>query len=176
MGLKESGLRGSLRNVSVGIDAIPDTVVSRQDDNITSTQSGKMGLGIQTKSNWPSIAFRLSNNTGSDATRAYLHELDENDDLSTLISDVDISADSAGDIVEFNDVNLAANERFAIVIDAEESSFDVGFFDTDSEANYPYESEDVDIVGRIFDSGTLQSDNNNDPVAVNDIGNPDGVL
>ena len=24
MGLKESGLRGSLRNVSVGIDAIPD--------------------------------------------------------------------------------------------------------------------------------------------------------
>ena len=29
MGLKESGLRGSLRNVSVGIDAIPDSVVSR---------------------------------------------------------------------------------------------------------------------------------------------------
>ena len=27
MGLKESGLRGSLRNVSVGIDAIPDSVV-----------------------------------------------------------------------------------------------------------------------------------------------------
>ena len=29
MGLKESGLRGSLRNVSVGIAAIPDTVVNR---------------------------------------------------------------------------------------------------------------------------------------------------
>ena len=28
MGLKESGLRGSLRNVSVGIDAIPDSVVN----------------------------------------------------------------------------------------------------------------------------------------------------
>ena len=27
MGLKESGLRGSLRNVSVGIDAIPDSVI-----------------------------------------------------------------------------------------------------------------------------------------------------
>ena len=31
MGLKESGLRGSLRNVSVGIDAIPDTVVEQFD-------------------------------------------------------------------------------------------------------------------------------------------------
>ena len=29
MGLKESGLRGSLRNVSVGIDAIPDSVVNQ---------------------------------------------------------------------------------------------------------------------------------------------------
>ena len=33
MGLKESGLRGSLRNVSVGIDAIPDSVVTRPDSN-----------------------------------------------------------------------------------------------------------------------------------------------
>ena len=31
MGLKESGLRGSLRNVSVGIDAIPDSVVAQFD-------------------------------------------------------------------------------------------------------------------------------------------------
>ena len=33
MGLKESGLRGSLRNVSVGIDAIPDSVVDNFEDN-----------------------------------------------------------------------------------------------------------------------------------------------
>ena len=32
MGLKESGLRGSLRNVSVGIDAIPDSVVDNFED------------------------------------------------------------------------------------------------------------------------------------------------
>ena len=36
MGLKESGLRGSLRNVSVGIDAIPDSVT----DHWTSSGSG----------------------------------------------------------------------------------------------------------------------------------------
>ena len=33
MGLKESGLRGSLRNVSVGIDAIPDRVVDNFEEN-----------------------------------------------------------------------------------------------------------------------------------------------
>ena len=32
MGLKEPGLRGSLRNVSVGIDAIPDSDIYLQDD------------------------------------------------------------------------------------------------------------------------------------------------
>ena len=49
MGLKESGLRGSLRNVSVGIDAIPDsqvffpvdegsgTVISDDNDNVDAT-------------------------------------------------------------------------------------------------------------------------------------------
>ena len=39
MGLKESGLRGSLRNVSVGIDAIPDSVVTRHD----STEEPEIG-------------------------------------------------------------------------------------------------------------------------------------
>ena len=40
MGLKESGLRGSLRNVSVGIDAIPDSEVLDDwlDGNITSSR------------------------------------------------------------------------------------------------------------------------------------------
>ena len=37
MGLKESGLRGSFRNVSVGIDAIPDTVVAQYDPVTFST-------------------------------------------------------------------------------------------------------------------------------------------
>ena len=39
MGLKEPGLRGSLRNVSVGIDAIPDSVIHHYDPiNFTTSQ------------------------------------------------------------------------------------------------------------------------------------------
>ena len=40
MGLKESGLRGSLRNVSVGIDAIPDSAVLRYDPSQLSLTDG----------------------------------------------------------------------------------------------------------------------------------------
>ena len=40
MGLKESGLRGSLRNVSVGIDAIPDDALYFEGDEIEDVTGG----------------------------------------------------------------------------------------------------------------------------------------
>ena len=40
MGLKESGLRGSLRNVSVGIDAIPDSAIAQYDATQESFNDG----------------------------------------------------------------------------------------------------------------------------------------
>ena len=46
MGLKESGLRGSLRNVSVGIGAIPDSVTDQwpMDEGSGSTAANDVGL------------------------------------------------------------------------------------------------------------------------------------
>ena len=41
MGLKESGLRGSLRNVSVGIDAIPDSAIAQYDATQESYADGE---------------------------------------------------------------------------------------------------------------------------------------
>ena len=41
MGLKESGLRGSLRNVSVGIDAIPDDAIAQYDATQESYADGE---------------------------------------------------------------------------------------------------------------------------------------
>ena len=49
MGLKESGLRGSLRNVSVGIDAIPDETLYRHNGSETETVDG------ETVDPWPDI-------------------------------------------------------------------------------------------------------------------------
>ena len=42
MGLKESGLRGSLRNVSVGIDAIPDSAVAHYDASRDTQTTGSI--------------------------------------------------------------------------------------------------------------------------------------
>ena len=165
----------SLSGTDGFLPAIPNTVVSRQNDNTTANRSGKSGLGVLTKTDWPSIAFRISINT-EEATRAYIHELDENDELASLVSDTDISTKSSDDIVVFDSINLSDGERFGIVLDAEGADFTIGAFDTDSEANYPYETDDIDIIGRIFDGASMQSTTSNDPVAVNDIGNPGGVL
>ena len=47
MGLKESGLRGSLRNVSVGIAAIPDTVVLRpESDDLDNFEAINGSIGL----------------------------------------------------------------------------------------------------------------------------------
>ena len=48
MGLKESGLRGSLRNVSVGIDAIPDSDIYLQDDWGDNKLTDREGSGTTT--------------------------------------------------------------------------------------------------------------------------------
>ena len=48
MGLKESGLRGSLRSVSTGVSAIPDNVVTNPDENDLDHFSGDLDLKITT--------------------------------------------------------------------------------------------------------------------------------
>ena len=51
MGLKESGLRGSLRNVSVGIDAIPDAVIEQFDAGNLDGYEGDTSFFSITQSN-----------------------------------------------------------------------------------------------------------------------------
>ena len=59
MGLKESGLRGSLRNVSVGIDAIPDSVVDDFERGDLDPYSGDLGSFGVTQTNVPEGDFAL---------------------------------------------------------------------------------------------------------------------
>ena len=169
MGLKESGLRGSLRNVSVGIDAIPDTVTSRPDDDDSFSDDRTRGKEIVLKSDWPSIGARISNNT-SGPTIARLYEYDSDTDSYNEIATVDVSGLSAGDPFAFDDVDLKDGDTHAIGLDAEGSSWDVGFFSDGDD--FPYEGEDLDITGRFFDGDVDQVQTQ----AVNDVGNPDGVL
>ena len=154
MGLKESGLRGSLRNVSVGIDAIPDSVASRPDDDGDTTGPESAGAQVETKSVWPSVGARISANVDG-ATKAYIYEDDDNSQ-GQLIDDVDISSLTAGDAFTFDDVNLESNSKYHITIDAEGSEYTRGG-NSDTANTYPYTSDDIDISARVFD-GSASTD------------------
>ena len=58
MGLKESGLRGSLRNVSVGIDAIPDSGLLHDD---WSDSPSVTSDGLADRSTWNELEFQGEN-------------------------------------------------------------------------------------------------------------------
>jgi len=161
------GVRVNGRSVGVGAgSAIPDSVVSREDDNSLTSKTAKHGHIINTKSEWPSIGARISKQT-SGVTRAYLHNYDEaNDQIGSLIQDVDISSLTSNDSFTFDDVNLPANNKYMILVDAEGQSFTLGF---NLASNYPYTSQDVDITAR-WDGTNTSSDQAN-VICVNDIGN-----
>ena len=158
MGLKESGLRGSLRNVSVGIDAIPDSVVSRPDDTESVERDEELGFVVELKDGWPSIGAEISSLT-SGQTTAYLREED-----GTLIESQDISSLEAGDAFTFDDVNLTDGEKYQITLDADGSDYTQGKI---TDRGYPYTSDDIDIISRAING---ESDEN-DESCINNIGN-----
>ena len=140
---------------------IPDSVVSRPDDDDSISDSTERGLVFESDVNWLSIGARISNHT-SNATRAYLHNVD----TDTLIKDKDISDLSSGDSFTFEDVNISKSTEYAIYVDAEGSSFTGGY--RSGESDYPYISDDenLKIVARWFDGRDGSS-----VTGVNDIGN-----
>ena len=65
MGLKESGLRGSLRNVSVGIDAIPDIVLLPETNDLNNFSGDTGEFSIQDSVNFGTGDLTLQGNSVS---------------------------------------------------------------------------------------------------------------
>jgi hypothetical protein len=152
------GLRaGGLRNLSEISE--PDSVVSRETDSNSVDTTGNNGLVIETKTDWPSIGVRISSKT-SGATTA---RLEDNSDGS-LITDVDISKLSSGDTFTFNGVDLVANKKYNILLNGGGSDYVNGYYDKG--ASYPYTSDGVDIVARIYkgDQDTVN------PINISEVG------
>ena len=149
--------------------AIPDSVVSRPDDDGDTTTQDSLGLAITTNSSFSAIAARISSNT-TEATRARLYDYS----TESYVATQDISGKSAGDTFSF-EYDFISGQDYGIELDDDGSEYAIGFADNANE--YPYEGSDIDIVARSengsqVDDGTASSN----AVAVNDIGNPDGVL
>lgn len=133
--------------------AILDSVATRDDDDGTNTNSDRRGVKITTKSEWPSIGCKLSQNVAG-VTEAQLIRWSD----GVVLDKVDISGLSAGDTYTHDDVNLPANTDFALVAWDGGNDYTEGF---DDDPSYPYESDDVDIInGVVFGTSTGNSISN----------------
>ena len=116
---------------------IPDREVSRPDDNDSFNTSASFGIRIKSGEDWPEeFDAEISTNTGN-ITRAYIYDVSD----GSLVSDVDVSSLSSGDIVTFDlgDGQLDADQDYNVVADAEGDTVDYGRF---NDPDLPYESDD----------------------------------
>lgn len=120
------------------LNPIHDTLVSRPaDDGSFDGNSDARGLRIETSQKWEQIQAKISSNTGSGTTTAYLQKTDQ-----TVIQTVDISSLGAGDIVTFDQANLTDNTKYDILLDADSSTYQYGQY---TSASYPYTSNDGNL-------------------------------
>lgn len=161
LGFVHPGAAGAGVKGAGGGAAIPDSVVSRTDDNNTASVSSIRGIEIQPNDDFGEIGARISNNT-SNATTAYALK---SSDFSVMES-VDISTLSAGDAFSIG-ANFQSGTNYIIGVDAGGSSFTVGFVSDSGVVN----GTDIDILGGY--NGTNVDETYQ---GTNDIGNPDNVL
>lgn len=145
---------------SAGSD-IPDSVVSRENDNSTFTTSELRGLQINSDDEWPSIGAELSGNTAG-ATTAYIYRVSD----GTLMGQTDISGLSAGGTFTIENVNLQPSTDYNFVVDAGGSDYDAGFYNSNS---YPYSSSDGNL--RIVGAATGPSSTSGNPIVLKRVGN-----
>lgn len=129
-----------VKAVDTSASGIPDSEVSRPQDDSSLTRSDTLGLQIESDDDWPEIAAELSANV-SGATRAYIYRVSD----GQLMDAVDISSLSAGQTFTLSP-DLAANTAYNFVVDAEGASYTNGFYGSSS---YPYTSSDgrLRIIG-----------------------------
>ena len=139
-------------------DAIPDSVVSRPDDNDSGSVTSDHGLAIEFAESFDKFGARISNNTSGVTTA---RGRDPNGDV---IDSTDVSNLSSGDAFTLSG-DFRANTEYQVILNADGNSFTVGL--RNDATAYPYTSTDVDIVGRVFGTTT----DTNPAHALNDIGN-----
>ena len=132
---------------------LPASFVSRDDDNGTSTESDKLGVRINTSQEWPQFYAQIGN-AGTEATTAYIHNVDTGE----LMDTADISSLSAGDIFRFGSANLAANQDYNVVVDAGGESYNTGRL-LGTEISYTSADGNLSIIdGAVGEQGVTDRD------------------
>jgi hypothetical protein len=135
---------------STVFSAIPDTLVDRPADDDSFTRTEKTGVIISTSQRWPSIQGRISQNT-TGSTIAYLEETD-----GTVLSNVDISGLSSGDVVTFSDVSLDADSEYRMLMDADGSNWTYGQYKNQSQSEFVSDDGNLSVINDYIEgSGRL---------------------
>ena len=146
------------------IPAIPDVVVSRLEDNATSSRDVKSGIAFSSETEFSVMGFKISANT-EDATRAELFEVFDGE--AELVATKDISDLGPGD--EFSmEADIKTSPDYNISLDAEGDDYSAGRGDAD----YPHTEGDLSIIGR-FQTDPSEIDDDGSPyniVSVGDLG------
>lgn len=142
---------------------LPDSVVSRPDDNVSGSITRKLGLAFEVSSSFEEVGFELSSNVSS-PTRAYLYD----NDAGSQLDSVDISTLTAGDAFTIS-AGYQTGVEYLVWIDAEGSNYTFGYYDTPS---FPYSSTDVDITAGADEdeADNTRSDNVYNIVSVGNVG------
>jgi len=130
---------------STVFSAIPDSVVSREADNDSTTEATKFGLRFYSDVEWPSIGAEISANT-SNATTAYIYRVSD----GTLMGQTDITGLGAGDTFTVGDVGLQAYDgtdatTYNFVLDAGGSNWTAGYRSS-TDSSFPYTSSDGNLT------------------------------
>lgn len=142
----------------VEVVAIPDTVVSRPQDDTSVVRDAQRGISFVPKENFSEVGFRVSDNS-SGFTTAYIYDLSDD----SLLKSLDVSDLSAGDTFTIES-NYQADTEYSIALDADGSDYTVGYYEGEG---YPYTSDDIDITGGI----TNGTDDATYPYCIVEIGN-----
>ena len=151
--------------MSTRVDAIPDSVVSRPEDDESASQTGLRGVKIETNVEWSAIGARISGNAAG-ITNAEIRR--DSDD--TLMGSTSFDSKGAGDTFTIElDNNLVSDERYYFELDADGDSYTQGFYRADGEFPFISDDEDLSIVDGSFDGGE-QSDLTNNIDQIGNVG------
>jgi hypothetical protein len=152
------------QTIEIEVTDIPDSAVSRPDDNNSDGRTSADGVEFVLADDFTENGYRISNNT-SGATRARVIDLSDGSTIATK----DISTLGAGDAFTIA-ANYQGGQSYSIVLDAEGSTYTQGFKNFSAEGQEydgPYQSQDIDIIG-----GVAKETNNGAAIAnIIEVGN-----
>jgi hypothetical protein len=132
-----------------GLPQIGSTITTPGDNAIQNGVSQPSGAQIEAHDHLTGFRLQISEDT-MDYTHAYIQQPSG----GSIITEKEISDLDAGETFDI-EASLQAGEQYVLIMDADGSNYQRGRYEASDQ--YPYTSDDFDIVSGIFSDGGAQS-------------------